>query len=159
MSAQHVSRRSVARGAAWSVPIAALAVAAPAYAASPVNPVISDPGKSCKCPGGGSPWAFNLNMAITMPGADSYSIAITSFQVDGAAPAAFLGPSTFVLPGGEGDPALLRFRLTNSDSTHTITFTYTATNTTTGVTGAPVNVTLTDVLFHPCKSGDNYSCA
>ena len=34
MSAPHVSRRSVARGAAWSVPLVAVGVAAPAFAAS-----------------------------------------------------------------------------------------------------------------------------
>ena len=35
MSAQQVSRRSVARGAAWSVPLVAVGVAAPAFAVSP----------------------------------------------------------------------------------------------------------------------------
>jgi hypothetical protein len=139
--------------------MAAIAVAAPAYAASLQNPVVLDPGKSCKCPGGGSPWTYNLNVAISTPGTDSYSIAITDFRVDGAPPTAFLGPNTVVLPGGEANPVLLRFRSTNSDSTHTVSFTYTPTNTVTGVTGNPVNVTLTDVKFDPCKAGDNYSCA
>ena len=159
MSSQQVSRRSVARGAAWSVPLVAVGVAAPAFAASVIHPVVSDPAKSCKCPGGGSPWTFNLNVAITTPGTDSYNIAITNFLVDGVAPAVFVGPTSVVLPGGEANPVLLRFRLTNSASTHTITFTYTPTNTTTGVTSAPVPVTLNAVQFDPCKSGDNYSCA
>jgi hypothetical protein len=164
MSSQQVSRRSIARGAAWSVPIVAIGVAAPAFAASASSPVITTAAKSCKCPGGGSPWTFNLNVAITTPGADSYTIAITNFKVDeGSNPTqtgvTYLGPSTVVLPGGEGDPVLLRFRLTNSASTHTVSFTYTPTNTTTGETGAPVNVTVTDVQFDPCKDGDNYSCA
>src|SRR5688500_7994158 len=103
MSTQHVSRRSVARGVAWSVPIVAIGVAAPAYAASPDAPVITNPAKSCKCPGGGSPWTFNLNVGITTPGPDSYSIAITSFKVDedsnpSQTGVTYIGPSTVVLP-------------------------------------------------------------
>ncbi len=46
----HISRRTVARGAAWSVPVAAVAFAAPAFAAS-CDPVISFSPDSCKCPG------------------------------------------------------------------------------------------------------------
>lgn len=159
MSAHHVSRRSIARGAAWTVPMVAVGVAAPAFAASVTRPVVTDPGTSCKCPGGGSPYTYNLNLAITTPGTDNYTIAITGFKVDGVAPASFLGPTTLVLPGGELNPGLLRFRLTNSNGTHTVTFTFTPTNTTTGVTGQPQNVTLTAVKFDPCKSGDNFSCA
>ena len=35
MSSHQVSRRTLARGAAWTVPLVAIAVAAPAFAASP----------------------------------------------------------------------------------------------------------------------------
>jgi hypothetical protein len=45
-----VSRRTIARGAAWSVPIAAVATSAPAFAASCVPQIVFSPG-SCKCPG------------------------------------------------------------------------------------------------------------
>ena len=162
MSSRHVSRRSLTRGAAWTVPVVAVSVAAPAFAASLRYSVVTDPAKSCKCPGGGSPFTYNLNLAITTPGPDSYTLAITDFKVDGAAlvaPSVFLGPTTLVLPGGEGNPVLVRFRSSNSNSTHTITFTFTPTNTSTGVVGSPTNVTLTEVKFDPCKAGDNFSCA
>ena len=46
-----VSRRTIARGAAWSVPIAAVATSAPAFAASCVPQVSFDLDRSCKCPG------------------------------------------------------------------------------------------------------------
>ena len=36
---RHIPRRTVARGAAWTVPLVAVAHAAPAYAASPGDPV------------------------------------------------------------------------------------------------------------------------
>lgn len=53
-----VSRRTVAKAMAWSVPAVALAVPAPAYAASPCTPVFSFGGESCKCPGGSDPIKF-----------------------------------------------------------------------------------------------------
>jgi hypothetical protein len=46
-----VSRRTVARGAAWAAPIATVAYAAPAFAASCVPQVSFDLDRSCKCPG------------------------------------------------------------------------------------------------------------
>lgn len=45
-----ISRRTVAKAMAWSVPAVALAVPAPAYAASGQPPVIT-PGLACKAPG------------------------------------------------------------------------------------------------------------
>ena len=98
MSSQHVSRRSVARGAASSLPIVAIGVAAPAYTASLQNPVVTNPGISCKCPGGGSPWTFNLNVAITTPGTATYSVAITSFKVDEASNPTQTGVTSWAEP-------------------------------------------------------------
>lgn len=47
-----VSRRTVARGMAWSVPVVAVATTAPAYAVSPpCVPTVSFGAGSCKCPG------------------------------------------------------------------------------------------------------------
>ncbi len=157
MSSQ-VSRRTVARGAAWSVPALAVGVAAPAFAASYRQPVTSG-NAGCKCPGGGSPYTYNLQVNFTTPGTDSYSLHVDSFLVDGVAPATFVGPTDVILPAGEGSPTF-RFRLTNSNSTHTVVIKYTPTNTSTGVTGPQVPLTLTDVKFDPCKAADTYaSCA
>lgn len=38
MGPEHLSRRRVAAGMAWAVPVVTIAAAAPAHAASPVNP-------------------------------------------------------------------------------------------------------------------------
>ena len=46
-----ISRRTVARGVAWSAPIAAVGIAAPAFAASCAPQISFDNGRSCKCPG------------------------------------------------------------------------------------------------------------
>ena len=59
-----ISRRTVAKGMAWSVPAVALAVAAPAYAASPCTPVPSFGGASCKCPGGSTNVKFGYILQI-----------------------------------------------------------------------------------------------
>ena len=161
MSAPHVSRRSVARGAAWSVPLVAVGVTAPAFAASVPSPGGSDPGKSCKCPGGGSPYTYNLNVLFTTPGTDSFTFVVDSFLVDGAAPTVYVEPTgTVSLPGGEGT-VLFRFRSTNSNSTHTVQIKYTPTNTTTNTVLPQVTLTLTNVKFDPCKTGEGYtfSCA
>ena len=59
-----VSRRTVAKAMAWSVPAVALAVPAPAYAASPCTPVPSFGGASCKCPGGSTNVKFGYILQI-----------------------------------------------------------------------------------------------
>ena len=103
----YVSRRTVARGAAWSVPLVAVGVAAPAFAASVINPVVSDHigNVTCKCPGGGSPWTFNLNVAtVTTPGTDCYSFHVDSFLVDGVAPAPSSARRTSFSPEARAPP-------------------------------------------------------
>jgi hypothetical protein len=63
-----VSRRTVAKAMAWSVPAIAIAVPAPAYAASPCTPVITFSEDSCKCPGQSTndPWGFKLGFCTTV---------------------------------------------------------------------------------------------
>lgn len=46
-----ISRRTVARGLAWTAPVAAVAYAAPAFAASPCTVKLTLDLTSCKCPG------------------------------------------------------------------------------------------------------------
>ena len=62
-----ISRRTVARGVAWSAPIVAVGVAAPAFAASCTPQITLGPG-SCKCPGQSTkqePWIYYLEFCIT----------------------------------------------------------------------------------------------
>ncbi len=64
-----ISRRTVARGVAWSVPVVAVASAAPAFAASPgCKPVVTFSTGSCKCPGRSTKtqnFVYFLNICVT----------------------------------------------------------------------------------------------
>lgn len=62
------SRRTIVKGAAWSVPIIAVAAQAPAFAAS--QPITCGPTAECKLPGEGSnskDYVVRLNCTSTTP--------------------------------------------------------------------------------------------
>jgi len=66
MSSPQVSRRSVARGAAWSVPLVAVTVAAPAFAASPGTLPTVTAITGCQCGNGGAQKKpYRLDVTIT----------------------------------------------------------------------------------------------
>lgn len=51
----HFTRRTVAQGMAWSVPVVAVAAAAPAFASSQdCDPIVTFGNDACKCPGNSS---------------------------------------------------------------------------------------------------------
>jgi hypothetical protein len=131
MPAQQVSRRSVARGAAWSVPLVVVGVAAPAFAASAATPT-AVPGASCKCPGsGGNNFNFKAVLAFTTPGNDSWMIHVLSWTFDNATVPT--NPADTTLTGGEGNVVLM-FNVTNSAAKHFVSVQYQATNLTTNQT-------------------------
>ena len=153
MGSEQVSRRAVARGAAWTVPLVAVGVAAPAFAASVGGPVVSAGTGSCKCPGGGSPYVYYADLVFVTPGSANWSITITGVkfendtQVFSPTP-----PSTNpqVLPGGDGT-IRIQTSSNRSDSTRDLTITYTATNLTT-LQSLSITKTLIGVKFDVCKS-------
>ena len=88
-----ISRRTVAKAAAWSVPAIALAVSTPAYAASP-DGTITLTGDGCKLPGNATEvykgYAFEAIISNTT--AVDVTIAVTSLTLRGQN----LGDVTFV---------------------------------------------------------------
>ncbi len=129
MPSSQVSRRTLARGAAWTVPMVAIAVAAPAYAASQVLAPTVDAGASCKCPGSGANnFNFKAVLAFTTPGNDNWKIHVTSWTFDSVNVAAL--PADTTLTNGEGNVILVVNR-SNSAAKHTISVVYTAQNLTT----------------------------
>jgi hypothetical protein len=93
-----ISRRTVTRGVAWSAPIAAIGVAAPAFAASqPI--VVRLCGTTCKHPGNSGPddtfkiyhftFCFTANQAVK-----NNTVTITSMTINGVTKTAASGAVT-----------------------------------------------------------------
>jgi hypothetical protein len=78
-----ISRRTVAIGAAWAVPVIALATASPAFAAS--NGVITVNGNGCKLPGSSSPIPKGnaFKMVATNTTNSSVSVTIGAVTLNG----------------------------------------------------------------------------
>ncbi|MEO6512342.1 MAG: hypothetical protein ABIO16_15195 [Nocardioides sp.] len=148
-SIHSVSRRTVARGVAWSVPVVAVSVAAPAFAASITKPTASGSSDSCKCPPTNS---YFLSVTYSTPGNDSWTFNVTQILFD-TFDEPFTQPVNKTLAGGDGT---LRYGILNVDNNnntpYAVTITFTATNTTTNqvVTVGPVS--LGTINFTPCKA-------
>jgi hypothetical protein len=103
-------------------------VAAPAFATSASQPVVT-PGGSCKCPGsGGNNFNFKAVLSVTTAGNDSWTFHFTGFTFDGLDVTPLPGNQTLV--GGDGN-LILVYNLTNSAAKHTVSVSYNATNNTT----------------------------
>jgi hypothetical protein len=78
-----ISRRTVAIGAAWAVPVIALATASPAFAAS--NGIISFSGTGCKLPGNSQDVykGYVFNMAATNTTNSPVTVTITGATLNG----------------------------------------------------------------------------
>jgi len=120
-----VSRRTVAKAMAWSVPAVALAVPAPAYAASPG--IITVSGAGCKLPGNSQDvfkgYAFRATISNTTNAA--ITVTITDMTLGGddlgnvavirLSPCTDLGTNTFVVAANSTfDAALITQNAANS---------------------------------------------
>lgn len=120
-----ISRRTVAKAAAWSVPAIALAVATPAYASS--HGTITVSGAGCKLPGASQDvfkgYAFRATISnttnapvtitivdMTLGGTDLGDVGVVRLS-----PCSLLGTNTFVVPADTTfDAALLTQNAANS---------------------------------------------
>lgn len=129
-----ISRRTVAKAMAWSVPAIALAVPAPAYAASPCTPVISFGALSCKCPGQSTndPWGFKLQFCALVgagctpePGSTIYIHGVFSNTGGPNGTALTPGPNTalpIAVPVGGCTTSVYEFFGTNSGNFLFVTY-------------------------------------
>ena len=151
-SSQYVSRRTVTRGAAWTVPLVAVGVSAPAFAVSPASAPQLAPGASCKCPGsGGNNFNFKAVLSVTTAGSADWSFHVVSWTFDGVAGP---NPADVTLTEGDGNLILVVNR-TNSAAKHIVAVTYQATNL---ATNEVINDTFgpTELTFAPnCSSPIN----
>ena len=138
MSSHQVSRRTLARGAAWTVPMVAVAVAAPAYAASPTyTPALALMG-GCRCGVGGGPVKpYRFDVTFTNTSSDTFAVTnpdIIIVGVDATNEALQVTPAqTNTIPPGVTKTLRYTFTRGNNPSTDTVTFTFTITNQTTTV--------------------------
>lgn len=124
-----VSRRTIAKGAAWAVPVIAVGAAAPLAAASGPPPVIVQAsGLGCKEPGKSfskdSPFAYRLSLEVTTSFDDT--VTLIGCTVPSGDPAvAFLESSHEVFVVGNPNPIEVRVASTNSaNGTAVLTFSY-----------------------------------
>jgi hypothetical protein len=91
------NRRTLVRGAAWSIPVVAIAAHAPAFAASTAPPTVSGVGAytACKQPGGpNGPNCQGYRMTLTFTVAAPYvwTVKFLTAKVDGTDFTASLDP-------------------------------------------------------------------
>jgi hypothetical protein len=142
-----VSRRTVAKAMAWSVPAVALAVPAPAYAASPGT--ISLTGTGCKLPGNSNEtykgYAFravlsnttNAPVTVTITDMDLGTSDLGDVKIINLNGCVVLGTNTFIIPANTtlSNVALLTQNAASSEN-GTLVVTYT-------VSGVPDQATAT----------------
>ncbi|GAA2132543.1 hypothetical protein [Nocardioides bigeumensis] len=154
-----VSRRTVARGAAWAAPAVMVSVAAPAYAAVSYIVPLATLAAGTKCPGkgsttGGNVYYYNLPLTLTSPGGPGYSFRGDSLIVGGVATSP-AEPLTSSIPAS-GGTMLVRFLTDKSPSSYDVTVNYSVLQGTT-VMGT-YSISQNAVKFTPWKTGDYGYC-
>ena len=155
---QQVSRRAVARGAAWAVPVVAVSVGAPAFAASIAPPSVSfpstSPNASTKCPGQDT---YNLVVQFGSAAA-AYQVTLLAISfIDPPPGHALLATGPMALPAGGGQ-VVFRFRTVgNSKGSYTLAITYRLSDAA-GATLGDFTSAAATVDFGPHKNGEAGSC-
>src|SRR5689334_20899470 len=112
MSAPQVSRRSVARGAAWSVPLVAVGVAAPAFAASGSR-VDATTITVCQCAGGG---VKRYQVSVTFTNSSASPVNLTGIQIlEGGVAVPTQNTTTGTVNAGP-NPTVLTFYITRQSN-------------------------------------------
>jgi hypothetical protein len=130
------NRRTIVRGAAWTIPVVAVASTAPAFAASTDAPTVPgassftvcrDTGEGQNCQG----YRFSLALAV-QPG-DTWDIVLTDVRIAGSPLLVSTTPQNFVVTATSN---IISFNVCGNFSASQISFTlkYSATNRRTGVT-------------------------
>ena len=98
----HVSRRTVARGMAWSVPVVAVATAAPAWANHSVPIIITPTGVACKHPGEGKNIkSYHFTFCFNNTSAFAAVVSLDGMIVNGVQNPAPLIPTSVSVNAGQ----------------------------------------------------------
>lgn len=148
------SRRTIASGAAWAVPVIAVGAAAPLAAASGNEPTFElDPEASCKYPGNSFrqfPHGYNLVFTVDAPAAGE--LCITDIQVPNGTAEVILvapddggNPDCTSIPAGPSTVTFVVGAENSANGTGTFTFSFN------GVAGT---FTAAFTNFRPCTQAD-----
>lgn len=107
---KQIARRTIAKGAAWTAPLAVVAVAAPAYAASVKPPEIEGNSTGGKCPGQSTPYDFGFIVPLRVTGGGADSLTITNLTYNGV----LLGPDDFCVSKANANLYVIAFASTSS---------------------------------------------
>jgi hypothetical protein len=139
------NRRTVVRGAAWSIPIVAVATNAPAFAASTDAPAIPNAGAFSVCRNTGegqSCQGYRFTLALSVQPSDTWDIAFTDVRIGGTQLLLATTPRMFAVTATSN---VITFDVCGNFSASQISFTlkYSATNRRTGATTTDLGGTYT----------------
>jgi hypothetical protein len=150
----HVSRRTVARGAAWSIPVAAVSVAAPAFAVSPAQAATITSVTVCQCQGQGTK---KYKLTATFTNTSTHTFSLSGVVITEASNTlSNQTPTTGSLAAGPGTTDLTFYFNRQSNGTNgTYTIQYTLKDTTANFTYPTTSFTTASLVV----TGDCASCA
>jgi len=119
-----ISRRTIAKGAAWAVPVVAVAAAAPAMAASGGPPTFT-PGTACKNPGNSCavhPKGYTLPFTVTNSSPRTiYITAVTYENVVGTSLTfVYAPPPTLPITLLPGSSQVIKFNAESTNSANSV---------------------------------------
>jgi hypothetical protein len=150
------NRRTIVRGAAWTIPVVAVASTAPAFAASTDAPSIGGSASftSCKLSGlgGSNCQGYRLGINLSIQPSDRWTIEFTQVVLNGVNYTAGTAQKIFTdLATTASMVELVICTNTNSQGPTTVLLAYKATNTRTGVTTSVTTQTFDLGVVPPCK--------
>lgn len=130
------NRRTIVRGAAWSIPVVAVAAHAPAFAASTDAPTIPNAGafSVCRDTGEGQNCqGYRFTLTLSVQPSDTWDITFTDVRIGSAPLLALTSPREFAVTATSNT---IMFSVCGNYSASQISFTlkYSATNRRTGST-------------------------
>jgi hypothetical protein len=156
-----ISRRTVAKGMAWAVPVIAVAAAVPAYAAS--QPILQATGEGCKLPGSSGNLykgyaigftannPYDVSLMITVDSIILNGTSLGGTQIINLSGCTKLGNNTFTIPPNTFYSNLV---LLTKESGNSQAGTLTATYTITGGPGGTVTASATVDTVPPIQGGE-----
>jgi hypothetical protein len=119
-----ISRRTVVKGAAWSVPAIVVATAAPAMAATPI--VTIGVGLACKHPGAGDEKHYHFELTVTNNGGATTTVTITEMVLvpTSGQDVTFTEPAPFTVGAHSSECIVVDSNITTNSSNGTLLVSY-----------------------------------